>query len=144
MNTMTRTPSSMFQDSIPNTPGEDRYAGIRALWLKVIIRAVFDWVQYRDSDRLPQKKLADSAKSWLFDPNELFNGFANLCESLDVDPEKVRKWACGLSREQVAKIEHLDREPNSSSIKVFSVVFGEAGEETLLLEETNEDENEVF
>src|SRR5258708_16430852 len=110
---MKNYPISMFQDTIAPASNEDRYAGNRALWLKVIIRAVFDWVQYRDSTRLPQKKLADSARDWLFEPSELFNGFENICVSLDVDPTRVRKWASGLSRDQVAKIEHLEREPNT-------------------------------
>lgn len=140
---MTRTPISMFQDSIPYISSDDGSAGIRALWLKVVIRAVFDWVQYRDSTRLPQKKLADSAKGWLFEPSELFNGFENLCESLDVDPNKIRKWASGLSRDQVAKIEHLDREPNSS-LKVFNLEFGEVVEETPLLLSNHEDDNEEY
>ena len=121
-------PSSMFQETIPPAQNEDRYAGIRALWLKVIIRAVFDWVQYRDSTRLPQRKLAEGAKAWLFESNDVFNGFENLCFSLDVDPNRIRKWASELSKEQVAKIEHLDREPNSPTIQAFSLVFGEPEE----------------
>lgn len=93
---------------------DDRYAGIRALWIKVIIRAVFDWVAYRDSDRLFQKKLADSAHSWLFKQNELFNGFENICHMLDINPNRVRTWAKTMSKDQVAKIEHLERYPSSS------------------------------
>jgi hypothetical protein len=131
----------MFQDTIPPASNEDRYAGIRALWLKVIIRAVFDWVQYRDSNRLPQKKLADGARSWLFEPSDVFNGFENLCFSLDVDPSKIRKWASALSKEQVAKIEHLDREPNTPTVKIFDLVFGEPERELELLEEPDNEDN---
>jgi hypothetical protein len=57
-----------------------------------------------------QRKLADSARSWIFDENELFNGFPNVCRCLDIDPDLVRKWAGAMSRDQVAKIEHLERE----------------------------------
>lgn len=99
---------SLYQ--LPNPSTHERYAGVRALWIKVIIRAVFDWVSYRDSPRLMQKKLAESAALWLFQPSELFNGFENVCYYLDVDPSLVRRWARTMSREQVAKIEHLERE----------------------------------
>lgn len=92
--------------------GAERYAGVRALWIKVIIRAVFDWVSYRDSDKLMQRKLAESASSWLFQPSTLFNGFENVCGYLDICPDHVRMWAKAMSREQVAKIEHLERFPN--------------------------------
>lgn len=90
-------------------PTGDRYSGVRALWLKVIIRAIFDWVTYRDSDKLMQKKLAENAHSWLFDESELFNGFENVCVYLDVDPDHIRNRARKMSKEDVAKIEHLER-----------------------------------
>lgn len=85
------------------------------MWLKVIVRAAFDWVSYRDSDKLIQRKLAESAHAWLFQPSNLFNGFDSICLSLDVDAEKVRKWVKGLSKDQVAKIEHLERDHSYSS-----------------------------
>jgi hypothetical protein len=88
---------------------DDRYTGIRILWLKVIVRAIFDWITYRDSDRLMQKKLADSAHSWLFDQSILFNGFENICTNLGINPMKVRERAKCMTREDVAKIEHLER-----------------------------------
>lgn len=85
---------------------------MRALWIKVIIRAVFDWVSYRDSDQLGKRKMADSAANWLFEPNVTFNSFSNVCYYLDVDPGRVRVWAKKISRKQVAKIEHLERYPS--------------------------------
>ena len=99
-------------DPFNDTVYDDRYSGVRALWIKVVIRAVFDWVSYRDSDRLPQRKLAEAAEAWLFRPSVLFNGFENICVCLDVNPEQVRKWAMRMSRDQVSKIEHLERSPS--------------------------------
>lgn len=96
-------------DALPELAQDDRYSGIRALWLKVIIRAIFDWVTYRDSTRLLQRKLADNAYEWLFKPSLLFNGFESICRYLDVDPDTVRERAKKMSREDVAKIEHLER-----------------------------------
>lgn len=105
-----RSESVCFSPEPIYGPGpDDRYAGIRALWIKVIIRAVFDWVSYRDSDRLHQRKLAESAEIWLFQPSELFNAFDNICMYIDLDPERVRRWAKNMDRDQVAKIEHLER-----------------------------------
>lgn len=105
-------PVSLQREAAP-TPVDDRYAGVRALWIKVIIRAVFDWVAYRDSSRIFQRKLADSAHSWLYRPSELFNSFENVCHMLDIDPNRVREWASTMSKDQVAKIEHLERYPSA-------------------------------
>lgn len=105
--------SSMYQNSYPTSGSGDRYAGVRTLWLKVIIRAIFDWVTYRDSPRLMQKKLAESAASWLFEDSELFNGFENICGNLDVNPEDIRERARAMSKDDVAKIEHLERSGES-------------------------------
>lgn len=110
---------------------EDRYVGTRALWLKVIIRAVFDWVSYRESTDLQKLKLAESARNWLFEKSELFNGFENVCFQIDLAPEKVRTWARSISKEQVAKIEHLDRDSG-----------GQSAVEVKLLSETCRDEDE--
>lgn len=113
----------MLQDTIAPASREDRYSGVQALWIKVIIRAVFDWVSYRDSTRLPQKKYADGAHKWLFQSSNLFNSFENICEFLDLSPEKIRKWASSMSKDQVAKIEHLERESAYSSNR-FSDAIG--------------------
>lgn len=88
----------------------DRYVGYRALWMKVIIRAAFDWVSYRDSSKLEHKKIAEYANTWLFSDSELFNSFENVCHLVDLPPEKIRAWAKKLTKEHVAKIEHLERD----------------------------------
>lgn len=95
--------------TISQSSSEDRYVGIRALWLKVIIRAIFDWVSYRDSTKLQQKKLAENAHNWLFQTSELFNGLPSICEQLEIDIVRIREKARTMSKEEVAKIEHLER-----------------------------------
>jgi hypothetical protein len=90
--------------------GMDRYVGYRALWMKVVIRAAFDWVSYRDSTKLEHKKIAEYAYVWLFTPSELFNSFENICQAVDLPPDKIRAWARKLTKEHVAKIEHLERD----------------------------------
>ena len=88
---------------------EKRYAGVRALWAKVIIRAMYDWVIYRDSPKLALRKYAEGAQSWLFGKSDSFNSFENICHMLEISPAVVRKKAMGMTRDQVAKIEHVDR-----------------------------------
>src|SRR5512140_3817167 len=67
--------------------GVDRYVGYRALWMKVIIRAAFDWVSYRDSTKLEQRKEAEKAYKWLFHQSTLFNSFENVCQLVDLPPD---------------------------------------------------------
>lgn len=96
-------------DAIQEISTDDRYSGVRSLWLKVIIRAIFDWVTYRDSTKLLQRKLAENAEEWLFKPSLLFNSFENVSRYLDIDPDVIRIRAKKMSRDDVAKIEHLER-----------------------------------
>jgi hypothetical protein len=93
-----------------NQRSVDRYVGYRALWMKVIIRAAFDWVSHRDSPKMELKKEAERAQRWLFGKNELINSFDNICELLDLSPHRLRIWARSLTKAHVAKIEHLERE----------------------------------
>jgi hypothetical protein len=98
-------------DALPSVSANDRrYAGVRALWMKVIIRAVFDWVTYRDSTKVDKLKYAEGAYNWLFQKSLLFNSFENVCKHLDIDAEKVRANARRMTKDDVAKIEHLERD----------------------------------
>jgi len=96
--------------------GTDRYVGCRALWMKVIIRAAFDWVSYRDSTKLDKLKDAESGYRWLFEDSELFNSFDTICQLVDLPVDKVRRWVSSLTKEHVAKIEHLERESVSNQV----------------------------
>ena len=100
----------MHRESVCSPTPDLRYSGVRALWLKVILRAIFDWITYRDSTKLMQRKLAENAQSWLFKPNCLFNSFENICKYLDVDVDTVRDRASHMTRCDIAKIEFLERE----------------------------------
>lgn len=75
----------------------------RALLLEVIRRASYDWVLYRTSSKLPNRLLAESAHHWLFVEEPIsatgelrqrngksLTGFVNICDLLEIDPEKVR------------------------------------------------------
>ena len=98
-------------DAVPAPSSCDRrYAGVRALWLKVIIRAVFDWVTYKDSTKLDKKKYAEGADAWLFQKSLLFNSFENVCRQLDLDPNQIREQVRKMTKDDVSKIEHLERD----------------------------------
>lgn len=92
----------------PAGPG-DRYAGFRKLWARVVQRAVYDWVEYRDSTKLEKRKIAESAEAWLFKPSALFNSFENVCDILGIDVEQVRSRARKVTKDEVLKAEHVDR-----------------------------------
>jgi len=75
----------------------------RVLLLEIVRRAAYDWVLYRNSRRLENRKLAHEAYTWLFveapghphwqqrktDGYEAFS-FISICETLGLDLEEVR------------------------------------------------------
>ncbi len=102
------------------------HEAIRLLWIKVILRAAYDWVLYRDSKNNTHKKIASDACRWLFEISKEtvtikinnkwlivdssgFNTLEKLCDVLDIDVESVRKFATKLTRGDVKKLEFLDR-----------------------------------
>lgn len=99
----------MLQDSIAPAGSGDRYAGFHKLWLRVIQRAIFDWVAWRDSSKLEKKKQAELAETWLFKPSVLFNSFENICHLLEIDPEVIRRRARSFTKDEVLKAEHIER-----------------------------------
>lgn len=88
---------------------KNRYSGIRLLWFKVIIRAAFDVVVFKDHKVLEKRAWARGAWAWMTSSSKDFNSFLHLCSILDISPLKVRAWASSLSKDQVSKFEHVDR-----------------------------------
>lgn len=124
----------------PNASNDSRYDGFRTLWLKVIIRAIFDYVTYKDHSRLDKRKLAESAHFWLFKPNSNFNSFDSVCTLLGLDADTVRRRARSMTRADVDKLEHLER---AGLLEDFEVVHrGGAICFTPLLQERTDDEDE--
>jgi len=102
--------------------------GVQNLLLAIIRRAAQDWVLYRDSTRRDQKICADEAYVWLFveDENHPYyelrkksgrslTSFLNICEVLDLAPDRVRQHIRRLTKE---KIKSLGRRPSTGSGKV--------------------------
>lgn len=100
-------------DAAPCRDNDDRYAGIRLLLMKIIIRAMFDYASYKDHPRLERRKEAESARKWLFEKSHYPNSFENMCLMLNLNPKKIRERAAVMTKEDVAKIEFKDRRPVS-------------------------------
>jgi len=96
--------------------------GVRTLWIEVIRRAAFDWVLYRNSNRMSKRKLAQDAFIWLFveDSNHPnwqlriendgcpITSFIGICDALDLDPEMIRE---GIRRLTPTRIKALGKLP---------------------------------
>jgi hypothetical protein len=88
----------------------DRYAWVKLLWRKVIIRAVYDYVLWKDIRQIRKRHDAQDAGKWLFEESDLNNSLEEVCLIADVDPEKVRRLARTATKDQVKKLEHIERE----------------------------------
>ena len=95
----------MLQNSTPYDTQDDRYAGIRVLWLKIIVRAISDLILYRGVPDLAKRRDAETASIWMFQPHVCFNGFENVCHMLDVDPDKIRARTRSLSKREAENLE---------------------------------------
>lgn len=91
--------------------------GCKTLLLEVIRRAAYDWVLYRASRRMVQKVLAEQAYRWLFTEipgsadwkerereGKHISSFISICESLDLDPDTVRRHIKRLTPKNVMSV----------------------------------------
>lgn len=100
----------------PDPVGEQarQASGSRSLLLEIVRRAAFDWVLYRASSRIDQRMLAEDAYTWLFleepgHPNwklraaedKQLTSFLSICEQLDVDVERMRRYIRTLTPNRV-------------------------------------------
>lgn len=96
---------------------EQEVNGCKALLLEVIRRAAHDWVLYRTSRRMIQKKLAEDAYTWLFvekpgHPNWIerdrqgkhITSFLSICSELDLDVNSVRMYVRKLTLKNVKSV----------------------------------------
>lgn len=98
----------------------------RLLWIKVILRAAYDWVLYRNSKSHIYKNIAEDAYRWIFDPpkerkkivvgktevivhTQEFNSLENICDAINLDVDSVRRFSKRLTRDMVKKLEFLER-----------------------------------
>lgn len=100
----------------------EKYIPYRVLWVKVIIRAAFDYTLWRDSSEFRLRKCAMDADRWFScESAALPNCFLHICDVLKLDPDLIRRCVKKLTREQVKKLEFKEREGKDL---VASIVFG--------------------
>lgn len=117
---------------------EDRYAGIRLLWAKAILRAINDYVSYKDSNKIGLKKYAESAQRWLFFQDESYNSLDNVCQMLGISSERVRNRAMTMTKDEIAKVEYIDRTSGPKSNFLTGKIFLSSCRVTLVSEFDNE------
>lgn len=105
---------------------DERFEGYKLIWYKVILRAIYDYVLYKDSKSTSLRRLADGAHRWLYEPDiknvtvkfngrviereeTPFNSFSNICHLLSLDTEGIRQTAKKLTRKDIRKIEFFQR-----------------------------------
>ncbi len=102
----------------------ERYVPYRLLWAKVIIRAAYDWALWKDSKDVRLKNFAKDAYRWLFSESDLMNSFNRVCEVLNVDRAKIRNYALNLTKDQVKKLEFMEREGRDPMRSIIDEVMG--------------------
>lgn len=91
--------------------------GCKQLLIEIIRRAAYDWVLYRGHRRMVQRALADQAYRWLFletagtsdwtervRDGKQATSFEVICESLDIDPERMRDRIRQLTPKNVTSV----------------------------------------
>lgn len=86
-----------------------RYSPYKTLWMRVFIRAAFDYAQYKTSKDLRSRRLAEDAYRWIFEENHDECSLQNICESFELPLDMLRAWAKRLNKDDVKKMEQLDR-----------------------------------
>jgi hypothetical protein len=83
---------------------------MKILWARVILRALYDYVIWKDSDKLKDRRDFQTVKKWLFEPSALGNSLENLCRLLGWPTHLIREKALTMTREDVKKMEFRERE----------------------------------
>lgn len=94
----------------------ERYVPYRVLWVKVIIRASYDYALWRESKDLRLRKFAQDAERWLFEPSDLSLSFENICASFDFPIELIRRKTRALTKDDVKKLEFRERQGRTEMV----------------------------
>lgn len=139
-------PREVRKEAPPDPVGDKmrEAEGARGLLVEIVRRAAYDWVLYRGSSRLDQKLLAQDAFTWLFEEDEdhphwkvrreddkLITGFVSICEAMDLDVDKVRRYIKTLTPNRVMSSGRPPENSRASDhvphIAVHTKVSGEGG-----------------
>lgn len=86
----------------------EHYWPIQALWARVIVKAICDYANFREAKTFKGKREFKKVSAWLFGEE---TGFFAVCEAAGWQPAMVRKRALSMTKDEVRKIEHRDRDP---------------------------------
>jgi hypothetical protein len=80
----------------------------KLLLASIIRRAAYDIALYKNSPSLSKKRLYVDALSWMFQDDDGFTSFRNICMLLDRDPATIREKSLKLTRKDVKKFDMVD------------------------------------
>ncbi len=86
----------------------EHYWPIYALWARVLVKAICDYANFREAKTLKGKREFKRVSAWLFGEE---TGFLTVCEATGWQPAMIRKRALSMTKDEVRKIEHRDRDP---------------------------------
>lgn len=81
---------------------------IHALWARVLVKAICDYVVFKEAKTLKGKREFKKVAWWLFAED---TGLLTVCEAVGWPAAMVRRRALSMSKDEVRKIEHRDRDP---------------------------------
>jgi hypothetical protein len=86
----------------------EHYWPIRALWARVLVKAICDFVVFKEAKTLKGRREFKKVEQWLFGED---TGFLSVCEAVGWSPLRIRAKATTMTKDEVRKIEHRDRDP---------------------------------
>lgn len=87
---------------------------VKTLWARVIIRALYDYVNLKDSSKLKDRREFETVRKWLLEPSDLSNGLENLCRFLNWPVGMLRARVLAMTRDDVKKMEFREREQGTN------------------------------
>ncbi len=92
---------------------------IYTLWARVLVKAICDYAVYREAKTLKGKREFKKVEQWIFGED---TGFLVVCEIVKIPPQMARHRASTMTKDEVRKIEHRDRDPILVSPR--SLIYG--------------------
>ena len=89
---------------------EGKVMPFRILWLLIIRQAIFDYVKWKNSTNINNRRDAEDARRWLFEESDLLNSMKVACQVTGVDKQTIRNTAMKLTPQDIRKMEFQDRE----------------------------------
>jgi hypothetical protein len=91
----------------------------KVIWLFVIRQAIFDYVKWKDSRNINNRRDAEDARKWLFCSSDVSNGLDKACLMVGIDISKVRNLANTMSPKDIKKMEFQDRDrPSKQPLEI--------------------------